>query len=117
MLNPFKEVQWRPNLAERRKFGVSLMIGFPALALVFWTIGWAFGETPPTDLMSRLGGIGFAAGLLFTLVPWIATPFYQVWYAIACVMGVVVGNLALSLIYFVIFGGVGGIMRRLRQGF
>lgn len=117
MLNPFKEVQWRPNLAERRKFGVSLMIGFPILALLLWTAGWAFSEEPPTDLMGRVGVIGFGAGLLFVLVPWIATPFYQVWYGFACVMGIVVGNVALSLIYFVLFGGVGWLMRRLRPNF
>ncbi|MFT4587452.1 MAG: hypothetical protein ACI9VS_002084, partial [Candidatus Binatia bacterium] len=29
MLNPFKEVDWNPDLPARRKFAVSLVIGFP----------------------------------------------------------------------------------------
>jgi hypothetical protein len=32
MFNPFREVNWRPSLAERGTFGWSLVIGFPSLA-------------------------------------------------------------------------------------
>ncbi len=34
MLNPFKEVNWHPDLATRRTFARSLVIGFPCLAVV-----------------------------------------------------------------------------------
>ena len=29
MVNPFNEVSWNPDLRERRKFALSLVIGFP----------------------------------------------------------------------------------------
>lgn len=117
MLNPFKEVQWRPNLEERRKFGVSFMIGFPSIAIVLWLGFWLFAESTPTETMLRIGGFGFLAGLLFRLIPWIATPFYQLWYSIACIMGLVIGNTALSLIYVILFGLVGFLSRNLRRDF
>ena len=34
MVNPFKEVNWNPGPQERRKFALSLVIGFPCIAVV-----------------------------------------------------------------------------------
>ena len=39
MLNPFKEVNWTPDLGEKRKFGRSLVLGFPCMALMFLLMG------------------------------------------------------------------------------
>jgi hypothetical protein len=58
-----------------------------------------------------IGGVGFAAGVLFWLLPIIAKPFYLVWYFIACCMGFVIGNLLLSLFFYVLFTPVGLLMR------
>ena len=35
MINPFSEVNWNPDRPARKKFAVSLIIGFPAIAVVF----------------------------------------------------------------------------------
>ena len=67
MMNPFKEVNWKPDLAERRKFARSLIIGFPCIAVVLLLVGglktgaWKF-QTP---LM--IGGVGLAIGLMLII--------------------------------------------------
>ena len=40
MVNPFNDVSWNPNRAERRKFALSLMIGLPCVAAAWWVAGW-----------------------------------------------------------------------------
>ena len=111
MVNPFKEVNWRPDTAEKRTFGKSLVIGFPILAIVFLgllrlrTGGWE------ADIPMRLAGYGAAVGILFMLIPQIATPFYVVWYALACCIGLVVGNILLGIVFYLLVGGIGLVMR------
>ena len=47
MVNPFKDVNWRPDLVARRAFARSLMLGFPLVGLALVVIGWwRTGEAP-----------------------------------------------------------------------
>jgi hypothetical protein len=111
MVNPFKEVDWHPNVSARRRFAMSLMVGFPCVALGFWMIlgvktgGW------DTAMPVKIGFYGASAGIVFYLVPIVAKPFYLVWYAIACCIGLVVGNLLLALVFYVFVTGIGVVMR------
>jgi len=111
MFNPFSEVNWSPSLAERRRFGLSLMIGFPSLAaaLLLATRFWS-GSWHATPLL-WLGGCGLAAGALFAAMPVLARPFYVLWYFLACCIGTVVGNAILSAFYFFIITPVGIALR------
>jgi hypothetical protein len=111
MLNPFKEVNWRPNRAEKRRFAVSLMVGFPCLALLFFVgHGLASHAWNPMRFL-WLGGAGFGAGLLFWLLPAVALPFYLVWYFLSCCIGLVAGNLLLSLFFYTAITGIGSLLR------
>ena len=110
MLNPFKDVNWNPGLAERRKFAVSLIIGFPIIALIM-SIVTRFTAHAWKPFPFWLGGIGLAIGVVLWLVPQIAKPFYAVWYFIACCMGFVVGNTLLSAFYFLVVTPFGLVMR------
>ena len=110
MMNPFAEVNWNPDRAARRKFAMSLMIGFPCLAIVlllaghFRHGGWAAGP-------AWLAVAGFAAGLILWLLPAIAKPFYRVWYFLGCCVGFVMGNLLLSLFFYLAITPVGWLVR------
>lgn len=111
MINPFQEVNWRPGLSERRKFALSLMIGFPAIALVFLLIrGLATGNWNPVSSL-WIGGVGFAVGAILWLLPFIALPFYVVWYFVSCCIGFVISNVALTVFYYTLVTGI-GLMRR-----
>lgn len=121
MINPFKDVDWNPDLAARRSFAVSLVIGFPAIAIVFGVIGrLRTGAWSPFFLW--LGLIGLAVGVVFWLVPQVAKPFYLVWYFVACCIGVVVSNLMFGLFFYLVLTPIGLVMRAfgrqtLRKGF
>lgn len=114
VLNPFKEVNWQPDRRERRKFAVSLILGFPAIALVFGGLTWlARHQWKPFFLW--LGLIGLAVGVILWLVPQIARPFYVAWYFIGCCMGFVMGNILLVLFFFLIFTPLGLVLRLTRR--
>ena len=111
MLNPFKEVNWQPDTAARRTFAKSLVIGFPCMALAYLVV-----VSPQTDAWNpmfalKLALFGAGAGVLFYAVPAIAKPFYVAWYALACCVGLVVGNVVLALIFYVLVTGIGLIKR------
>jgi len=113
MVNPFKEVSWNPDLRERRKFALSLVIGFPCIAVVLLVLGWLRGKGWNLSLAAIIGGGGLAIGLLLLALPQIARPFYVAWYFVACCIGTVVGNLALAIVFFVLVTGLGLLMRAL----
>lgn len=111
MVNPFKEVNWKPGPAEKRKFALSLLIGFPCLALVLLVVrrltsgAWSPGPS------FWVGGIGAGLGLFFSLLPALARPFYVVWYFLACCIGIVVANILLTGFFFIVVTPVGLLLR------
>ena len=107
MLNPFKEVNWQPDTAARRTFAKSLIIGFPCVAVVVLLAGKLAGGAWNPGFALRLGGFGAAAGVLFYAVPAIAWPFYVTWYALACCVGLVMGNVLMGLLFYVLVTGLG----------
>ena len=110
MINPFKDTNWNPDTAARRSFAKSLVIGFPAIAIVFTLVGWLKTGVIPT-WTPWLAAIGAGAGIVFWLIPQIAKPFYLVWYFAACCIGIVVSNLIIAAFYYLIITPVGLIMR------
>jgi hypothetical protein len=54
-----------------------------------------------------IGGAGLAIGLVLLALPVIARPFYVLWYGLACVMGLAVGNILLALVFYILITGVG----------
>jgi hypothetical protein len=113
MLNPFNDVDWNPDRAKKRTFALSLIIGFPCLAVLFLVAGHLRGQGWWVEGPLTFGLTGAAAGLVFLAVPAIVRPFYVVWYALACSIGIVVGNVLFALVFYLFFGGVGLLMRAL----
>jgi len=113
MLNPFQEVNWRPGLREKRKFAVSLMVGFPSMALVLFVARGLMGRGWEPMFPGKLAAVGFVVGLTLWLCPFLAKPFYVVWYFLACCIGVVVGNLMLVLLYYGVVTVLGFLVRLL----
>jgi hypothetical protein len=110
MMNPFKDVNWNPGLAEKRTFALSLIIGFPAIAAILSLATWLIKHSwKPFPLW--LGIIGLAVGIVLWLLPRIARPFYVVWYFVACCMGIVVGNVVFGLFFYLVFTSF-GLLRR-----
>ncbi len=119
MLNPFKEVNWNPDVVERRKFGRSLMIGFPVVALIILLAGWGFKGRWDANLTISMwiGAGGILSGGLFWMVPQIAKPFYRIWFFIGCCMGIVMGNLLFACFYFLVLTPFGWVKRSVKPNF
>lgn len=113
MMNPFADVNWNPDKAARRKFAVSLVIGFPIIAVLLAAVSYlkthSVGHFP-----FWLGGIGFAVGLVLWSLPQIARPFYMGWYFLGCCIGIVVGNVLFALFFYGVFTPL-GLLLRLRK--
>ena len=116
MLNPFNEVNWHPDLAEKRKFAKSLIIGFPCVSMLLLLSGWLATKTLNFNLIIYIGGFGFLIGLFLLVFPGCARPFYVVWYSLACCIGIVVGNLLLGVVFYVFILGTGSLLRTLGRG-
>jgi len=110
MINPFKDTNWNPDRAGRRKFALSLMIGFPILAVAFALVSLLRSGHPGAGLLwLAVGGAG--AGAVFWWLPQIAKPFYLVWFFAACCIGIVVSNTLLIAFYYLVITPIGLIMR------
>jgi hypothetical protein len=110
MMNPFHDVNWNPDVPARKKFAVSLVIGFPILATVFAVVTYLTKHTW-NPFFLKLGVIGLAVGVGLWLVPQLAKPFYLVWYFIACCMGLVIGNTLFALFFYLVFTTLGLLLR------
>jgi hypothetical protein len=112
MINPFKEINWQPDRQDLRKFSISLIIGFPCIALVFFLAKWVSkGELPEPRFFLLLGGIGAAVGFVCLIIPIIGRPLYYVWYTLAACVGIVMANLLFGLLFYVLFAPLGLFMR------
>lgn len=114
MINPFKEINWKPGESELRKFAISLMIGLPVISAVFIAIQWIrTGQLPEGNGngLMMLGGFGLSVGFVCYFIHSIARPLYMVWYALACCIGIVMANLLFALVFFGLFTPMGLFMR------
>jgi hypothetical protein len=111
MVNPFKEVNWNPTLPDKRKFAVSLIIGFPCLAVVLLLVKRLASGVWIAEPSLWLGGIGVGLGLFLWILPAVAKPFYLIWYFLACCIGIVVGNVLLAGFFFVVVTPIGLALR------
>jgi hypothetical protein len=121
-MNPFADVDWNPDREAKRRFALSLMIGFPCLALALLLTDRLHGGLWHFRTSAWLAGGGFAVGIVLRLVPSMARPFYVIWFFLGCCMGLVMGNVLLSAFFFLIMTPVGTLMRAfgrkaIRKGF
>lgn len=112
MINPFKEINWKPDTAELRKFAWSLIIGFPCIAVVFFVAKWVKTHSlPEPRFFFFLGGIGAAAGVASLLIRPLARLLYPAWYFLAACIGIVMANLIFAILFYGLFTPIGLFMR------
>ena len=112
MINPFDDVNWRPDEEELRSFGRSMLLGFSGLSLLVLVLNLS---RLPLDESVAIPAVFFLIGVFFFLVSKlgapVALPFYWVWYALAGAIGIVVANFLLLLFFYVFFTGFAVVFR------
>ena len=101
----FQHVNWRPDAAELRRFAIAMLIGFTVLGLLsLW----------------RAGGIGTASIVLWSVgvvlasaafVPGLGKVAYLAVYLPTSIIGYVVSNVILALMFFLIITPLGIILK------
>jgi predicted membrane metal-binding protein len=114
MINPFREINWKPGAGELRTFGKIIAAGFPIVAALLGLAAKLHRHTWPAWTL-WLAAIGFAAGVACMLAPRAARPLYLVWMTLGCCAGLVVSNLVLAAIYIVIVTPIGLALRIARR--
>jgi hypothetical protein len=99
------EINWRPSQKELRKFGVTVIIGFGVIGLIFQFIAGNINSAYISYITGAILGIPALTGTV------IALPCYWVWMGVAFVMGNIVSRLLLGLFFFIIITPMGTIRR------
>lgn len=114
MLNPFSDVNWKPDSSEVRKFGRVLIIGGAILTSLFWVLEFSLKNSFVPDFLKYVFPGIIGAGLIAVIIPLVGRPIYFVWYFLACIIGFIISNLVMGLFYFVIMA-LFGLALKLRK--
>jgi hypothetical protein len=107
MINPFKEMNWKPGEDDILAYGRSMLIGFSVIAALFLVVGLfsqPFDEVVATPMVIFL--IGFFIYVLSHLGSDVCKPVYFVWHFLAACLGIVVANLMLFLFFYLFFSPI-----------
>lgn len=112
MINPFQEINWKPDKNELRKFGKALIIGGAIIALLAWTGSLISSSLKDKGVyISGLFAIVSLLGALVMLCPKYFKWLYLIWYFIAACIGTVISNLLLAGFYYLVFSPISLVMR------
>ena len=100
------EINWRPSDRQLRQFGIICLVALPA-------VGWLWGGGTTTILV--LASIGLALALIGIAEPAILKPVFLVLTLVATPIGMVIGELAMLLIYFLVFLPFGLVFRLVQR--
>src|SRR5688572_10512576 len=101
----FKHIKWRPDVRELRRFAVAMLIGFSVLGSL---AAWRAGGITRTTLL--LWGTG-AALAVASFVPRLGQLAYLAVYIPTNIIGYVVSNVILALLFFFVITPLGMILR------
>lgn len=112
MINPFKDINWQPNIGELRKFGVTLAIG-GTIVVVLMCLLWAMIDQFQNfaRVLAVIFSVVLVLGLLTVSMPKICRPIYYVWYFFGACIGFVVTNTILIVFFYCCFSLIAVLMR------
>ena len=113
-------IDWNPDRAGYRKFGMAVFVGFTIIGVLAWLLGGSLAATRESGRLVWGPPPWFtlvpAAVLVLSLVaPRACRPLYVVWMGFAFVMGTVVSTVLLAVIYWVLFGSIATLFRLRRR--
>lgn len=107
----FKHVKWQPDAGELRRFAVAMLIGFSVLgALAAWRAG---GISTTAVVLWSLGA--FLA--IASFVPKLGRIAYLAVYLPTSIIGYIVSNVILTLMFFFVITPLGIVLRLMGKDF
>jgi len=100
------EIQWKPTARQLRQFGLLCLVFLPS-------IGWLWGAS--TQVIAVLVGIAVMLAVGAWWRPNLVRPLYIGMSCIAVPIGMVVGEIAMLLIFFGLFLPIGLLFRLVRR--
>jgi hypothetical protein len=105
----FQHVKWRPNANDLRQFAVAMLVGFSLLGLI---AAWRAKEIGNSSII--LWGIGVSLAIA-AFIPKLGRVAYLVVYVPTSIMGYVMSNIALALMFFLVITPLGLLLRFMRK--
>lgn len=104
MINPFAEINWKPEREEILSFGKTMLIGFSIISVIFLIVNlFRLSFEQALILPVYLFSVGSILFLIANIGGFPAKFFYLLWYALAASVGIVISNLFLALFYYLFF--------------
>ena len=100
------EINWQPTDRQLRQFGAICLVALPAVA-------WLWGAT--TTVIAALALVGSGLAIVGLAEPALLKPLFLTLTIIATPIGMVIGEIALLIIYFGVFFPFGLVFRILRR--
>jgi len=101
----FQHVNWRPDARELRRFAIAMLIGFTVLGLLSL---WRAGGIGTTSIVLWSAGAVLA---IAAFVPGLGKVAYLAVYLPTSIIGYVVSNVILALMFFLIITPLGIILK------
>ncbi len=101
----FTHVNWRPDARELRRFAVAMLIGFTVLGLL--SVWRAWGITTASVVLWSAGAVLAVAAF----IPGLRRVAYLTVYLPTSILGYVISNVILALMFFLIITPLGILLR------
>lgn len=101
----FKHINWRPDARELRRFAVAMLIGFAVLGLLS---AWRGGGIGTASIVLWSGGAVLA---IAAFIPGLGRVAYLAVYLPTSIIGYVVSNVLLALMFFLVITPLGIILK------
>ncbi len=99
-------INWHPDRTDRRKFGISMIVGFFLIGSFFYWKGHL-------GIAYACYAFGAAAGILGVTATNLVLPIYWAWMGVAFVLGNIMSRVLLALLFFGLFTPLGLVGRLL----
>ncbi|MDX2110984.1 MAG: hypothetical protein SFY80_12155 [Verrucomicrobiota bacterium] len=115
MFSRFKEINWHPDTAERKKLGRLMMLGSVPSGLWMLVLIWLSSKTWHWAIAAEVTAILLGIGGGICLFPSLARPVYVLWYGVVALSETLIVNLLLTLFYYLILTPAGFILRTISK--
>ena len=98
-------INWKPDVRERRKFGLTMVIGCAVVGIAFHFL---FAKPHVAVAWYIFGGVAGVLGLSGTKA---VMPVYWAWMGFGFIMGNIVSRVTMAIIYYLLITPMGHIRR------